>query len=335
MSLAMDTSFSEDEKRFVLGEMIKVSTIDVSAIVDFLRAHQVKPNWLSMQLPGGRNMNQCLGAVENMFQARFPPPNLTNFKRKSLSDLVDHPAKRQAMMPPVVEPPPARVLQPRPHPPNPNGYGPPPMASVTSNPAVTATGKKRGRPSKADKEAQAQARAAYSRPTEYAPITPAPLAPIQPPREYASSPGYEIAGGAADQNKKRVRPGTIDSPRQASGSFPLASPASATGTPRALPEPLEQVERANLSPRERGALPMDPRSPPLLPYIQQQDSSQSLPHIQPRSQPPVAIQPLPRPPSSYDQYRGPDPIFPDRDRSRSMPDQVPRDSPGSPVANRS
>ncbi|KAI1641054.1 hypothetical protein F4809DRAFT_637178 [Biscogniauxia mediterranea] len=328
----MDTTFSDDEKRFVLAEMIKVSTIDVHTLVNFIKAHNVEPNWMSMQLPGGRNMNQCLGAVDNMFQAKFPPPNLTS-KRKSLSDLVEHSAKRQAIIAPV-EPPlaPARVIQPRPPPPN--GYSPAP--SIGNSPAatttMTTTGKKRGRPSKADKEAQAQARAAYSRPTEYAPITPAPLAPLQPQREFASSPGYEIA---VDQNpRKRPRPNPVGSPRQPGSMFPLASPVSTTGTPRALPEPLEQVERANLSPHDRGSVPLDSRSPPLPPYLQQ-EPPQAHAHLQPRTQPPMPIQPTPRPPQVYDHYRGPDPIFPDRDRSRSMPDQIPRENaPASPVVNR-
>ncbi|RYP17338.1 hypothetical protein DL767_010036 [Monosporascus sp. MG133] len=238
----MDVSFSDDEKRFVLGEIIKVSNLDVATIVEFIRAHNVEPNWFLMQLPGGRNMNQCFGAVENMFQAKYPPP-LASFKRKSLSDMVDHPAKRQAIMPPV-EPPvaPARVIQPRPPPPNGYTSAPP----IHSNSGLTATGKKRGRPSKADKEAQA--RANYPRSTEYAPITPAPPAPavFQQQREYVSSPGYEVASSSVDQRQnKRGRAPAADNGQQATGGFPLASPASATGTPRGLPEPLEPGEKAS------------------------------------------------------------------------------------------
>ncbi|KAI0883378.1 uncharacterized protein GGS22DRAFT_29672 [Annulohypoxylon maeteangense] len=311
----MDTTFSDDEKRFVLGEMIKVSTIDVYTLVEFIKAHHVEPNWMSMQLPGGRNMNQCFGAVETMFQTKYPPPNLTSFKRKSLSDLVDHPAKRQAMMAPL-EPPvtAARVIQPRPPP---NGY--PPAVPVSISPPVTSTGKKRGRPSKADKEAQA--RAVYSRISEYTPITPAPLAPLaaQPQREYASSPGYEISSNPGDQKSKKRGFGAIDSPRQASSSFPLTSPASNTETPRAFPEPLEQVERSTLSPRDRGSIALDSRSPPLLPHIQQQqpDPSQGLPHLQPRAQPPHPYPPSPRNLQTYEPpHRAVDPIFPNRDRTR-------------------
>ncbi|KAI0455515.1 hypothetical protein F5B21DRAFT_513996 [Xylaria acuta] len=330
----MDTTFSDDEKRFVLGEIIKVSAIDVPTLVDFIKAHKVEPNWMLMQLPGGRNMSQCVRAVDNMFQIKFPPPNIGPLgKRKSLDDLTDHPAKRQAIMT-SFEPPlaPVRTLQPRLL--LANGYPPP----IASTPTVSATGKKRGRPSKADKEAQA--RAAHTRNTEYASIVPAPPAPPtvtptgQPQREYASSPGYEIAGTGGDQSsKKRSRPTAIDSPRQAGSSFLLASPASTTGTPRALPEPLEQIERTNISPRDNNSALMDSRSPPLATLIQ--DQSQTHSHILPRPQAPlVPIQPSPRPPQAYEPYRGPDPIFPDRDRSRSMPDQVSRNASASPVVSR-
>ncbi|KAI0901732.1 hypothetical protein F4806DRAFT_11165 [Annulohypoxylon nitens] len=335
----MDTTFSDDEKRFVLGEMIKVSTIDVYTLVDFIKTHHVEPNWMSMQLPGGRNMNQCFGAVETMFQTKYSPPNLTSFKRKSLSDLVDHPApKRQAMMAPL-EPPvaSARVIQPRPPP---NGY--PPPVPVSISPPVTSTGKKRGRPSKADKEAQA--RAVYSRMSEYAPITPAPppLAPLaaQPQREYASSPGYEISSNPSDQKSKKRGFGAIDSPRQTSSSFPLTSPASTTETPRAFPEPLEQVERSTLSPHDRGSIALNSRSPPpppLLPHIQQQqqDPSQTLPHLHSRQQPLNPYPPSPRNPQPYEPpHRAIDPIFPNRDRTRhDIPKDVP--PPVTTVADRS
>ncbi|TGJ82003.1 hypothetical protein E0Z10_g6765 [Xylaria hypoxylon] len=330
----MDTTFSDDEKRFVLGEIIKVSAIDVPTLVEFIKAHNVVPSWMLMQLPGGRNMNQCVRAVDNMFQVKFHPPNppiasIGGFgKRKSLGDLNEQPTKRQAITAPPFEPilAPVRALQPRP--PLANGY--PLMAPITSTPAGSTTGKKRGRPSKADKEAQA--RAAYSRTTDFPPITPAPPAP---PREYASPPGYEIASSGADQpSKKRSRPTTIDSPRQASGSLALVSPSSTTGTPRALPEPVEHIERTNMSPRDHSSVPVDSRSPPLAPMIQQHDQPQIHSQILPRPQAPLApIHPSSRPAQTYEPYR-PDPIFPDRDRGRSMPDQVSRNAPASPVVSR-
>ena len=274
-------------------------------------------------------MKQCIGAVESMFQTQYPPP-FTSLKRKSLSDL-DNPAKRQAVVTPI-EPPvaPARI-QPRPPP---NGYMT--AAPVTGGSGLTAAGKKRGRPSKADKEAQA--RANQSRATEYAPITPAPLAPAlhHPQREYVSSPAYEIVGSSHDQRQnKRGRPPTGETAQQPTGAYPLASPASATGTPRGLPEPLEHGEKGTVSPHDR---PIDSRSPPILPHLQQQD----LPHtphthspIQHRQPPPPPLLHPPRPAPVYEPYRGPDPIFPDRDRSRVVSEQPPRtSSPASISASR-
>ncbi|RYC60810.1 hypothetical protein CHU98_g5400 [Xylaria longipes] len=301
--VTMDTTFSDDEKRFVLGEIIKVSAIDASILVDFIKTHKVEPNWMKMQLPGGRNMSQCVGAVENMFQMKFTPPNIESLgKRKSLGDLNDHPAKRPAITTPFETPlAPVRPIQPRLL--LANGY--PPLAPITSTPTVSTTGKKRGRPSKADKEAQA--RAAHPRNTEYAPIVPAPPAPPtatptgQLQREYVSSPGLSCVHY-----------------RDA----------------RALPEPMEQIERTNMSPRDNNSAPVDSRSPPLAPLIQDQPQTHS--HILPRppQAPPIPIQPSPRPPQAYEPYRGPDPIFPDRDRSRSMPDQVSRNASASPVVSR-
>ncbi|KAF2962907.1 hypothetical protein GQX73_g10665 [Xylaria multiplex] len=274
-----------------------------------------------------------------MFRVKFPPPNIPVAsvgglgKRKSLGDLNEQSAKRHAFTAPPFEPTlaPVRTLQPRP--PAANGF--PLVTPITSTPAVSTTGKKRGRPSKADKEAQA--RAAYSRTSDYLPITPALPAPppAQPPREYASPPGYEMASSGADQSsKKRSRPTVVDSPRQVSGSLPLVSPASTTGTPRALPEPLEQIERTNMSPHDHSSVLVDSRSPPLAPLIQQHDQQQTHAQILPRPQTSLApIQPSPRPAQTYEPYR-PDPIFPDRDRSRSMPDQVSRNASASPVVSR-
>lgn len=70
----MDSSFTDGEKvrgnrpapppvelptnhraqRFVLAEMIKVSQIDIGALVDFARHYDIQPDWLSMQLPNGK-----------------------------------------------------------------------------------------------------------------------------------------------------------------------------------------------------------------------------------------------------------------------------------------
>lgn len=266
-----------------------------------------------------------MGAVEKVLPVHFPPAlNLSGLKRKSVGEVGDQPVKRQAVVTPIEQAHPPRNIQPRPPV---NGYAP--AASISSSPTVTSTGKKRGRPSKADKEAQA--RASFSRPTEYAPITPAPLAPAAPApqREYASSPGYEIAGSYMDaKGGKRGKPS--GSERSPMGSaYPLPSPASATETPRALPEAIERAGQTQ-SPRGIGCVaPADSRSLPARSPLQHplQPQSHALPPIQASAPPP-------------EQYRSDppriiDPIFPDRDRSRSAFDPTSRTTPAAPsVTNR-
>ncbi|KAK6866125.1 hypothetical protein PG995_002653 [Apiospora arundinis] len=348
----METSFSDIEKRFVLGEMIKASSIDVHLLVDFIKNNNVEQNWMHMQLPVGRNMYQCMGMVEKMLPVQYPvpPSHMTNMKRKSFSDLNEQPIKRQAVAAPSELPMAQRIIQPRPPL---NGY--PPVMTANTTPSLTSTGKKRGRPSKADKEAQA--RATYPRSTEYAPITPAPLAPINiapQQRDYASSPGYEVSGSPADP-RSRMRAGRIGAAENSPTglSYPLKSPASITDVPRALPEPIEHVERTTLSPQERGALAADVNKSPGFqamrqtpnPQLQQQQQQQQHPQPPPPHlpQPTASITSqytaaaprqspydLPRV-GEHDRARTLDPIFPDRDRSRSVSDHISRDmSPPQP-----
>ncbi|KAH7037739.1 uncharacterized protein B0I36DRAFT_70344 [Microdochium trichocladiopsis] len=358
----MDTSFSDDEKRFVLGEMIKVSSIDVPTLVEFIRANQLEPRWLSMQLPGGRNMHQCMGAVDNMFQIKFPPPDLPGYKRSTLSDMVDPAPKRQAVMMPSEQPmPPARIIQPRPASNSFISMSGPPMSTPSAGPSLTATGKKRGRPSKADKEAQA--RANYSRSVEYAAITPAPPPPatLRSPREYAASPGYEVSSYPEQKLKKRERQGMTGSPQPQGPSYAMASPVSTAGTPRMLPE---LTDKGPISPEGQKSVPPEKRSPSVLPQFihhhhsyhherppapqtqsqqQHQQHQHQHPHVShqeaPDSRPPsqgpmpphTQHHPPARPPAVFD------PIFPGRDRSRAgsdRPTPAPAPAAAPPITNR-
>ncbi|KAI1858311.1 uncharacterized protein JN550_012761 [Neoarthrinium moseri] len=327
----METTLSDQETRFVLGEMIKASSVDVPVLAEFIKAHSVEQNWMFMQLPIGRNMYQCMGAVEKILPVHFPqPPNLSTLKRKSIGEQSDQPLKRQAIITPTEPNYPPRNIQPRPPA---NGYA----AVPVSSPSVTSTGKKRGRPSKADKEAQA--RANYARSTEYAPITPAPLAPavFAPQREYASSPGYEIVTNPLDAKGKRRSQFGGNEMSPTSGGYPLASPASTTETPRALPEPMEQL-RQTQSPRDRGGQPIDSKSSTTRESMKYPSQAQGQSPPQPNTLPPIQQAPHPTPESrGPDTLRVIDPIFPDRDRSRSAFDPVARSTPPAPpaVINRS
>lgn len=296
-------------------------------------------------------MQQCMGAAERVLAAHQPPPtNFYSLKRKSSGDAPEQPSKRLITIAQVDSTHPPRNIQPRPIS---NGYAP--AGSINSSPSVpstgtgtgTGTGKKRGRPSKADKEAQARANS--FRTLEYAPITPAPApapAPSAPinmttQRDYASSPSYEIAGGTAEmKGRKRGLGGIENSPT--GGFYPLASPLSGKDIPRGGPEPVEQPSRTQ-SPREYGGgHPADLRPsslhPPLRhpsplpaqPQPQSLQQSNTLPPIQSGLQPTASAEPY-RP----EHPRMIDPIFPDRDRSRSAFDQLSRSTPPAPpVANR-
>ena len=260
-----------------------------------------------------------VGTVEKLFPVQFPAlPNHTSLKRKSLGGGSEEPTKRQAITTRTEPPLTQRNIQPRP----PSaGYAPSVPASGT--PAVTASGKKRGRPSKADKEAQA--RASYPKN-----ITPAPLAPLvlAPQRTYASSPRYEVSNGCADPRVKKHETDSGGAPPTASAAYP-PPPASSTGIPRALPEPMDQVEERTRSPSERWPASSGTRSPAVpshrdIPLTQAPRlPQQALPqpntplYAAPRHSPLYSPRPMSRP----------DPIFPDRDRNRGVGGHMARKTP--------
>ncbi|KZL71120.1 hypothetical protein CT0861_09110 [Colletotrichum tofieldiae] len=97
----MAYSFTEEEKRFILAEVIKTSDLDVGLLVGFLNTHNIEPDWLKMQLPSGRTMGQCLAVTGQMFQG---PMRIPDLKRKSMNDLLEQPPKRLAAASPM-EPP--------------------------------------------------------------------------------------------------------------------------------------------------------------------------------------------------------------------------------------
>ncbi|KAI8252930.1 hypothetical protein K4K58_007583 [Colletotrichum sp. SAR11_239] len=82
--------FSEEEKRLILAEVIKTSNLDLGHLVGFLKLHKTEPNWLKMQLPPGRTMEQCIQVTEQMFQG---PMRIPDLKRKPVGDLLDKPSK--------------------------------------------------------------------------------------------------------------------------------------------------------------------------------------------------------------------------------------------------
>ncbi|KAH6605101.1 hypothetical protein Trco_006808 [Trichoderma cornu-damae] len=56
----MAASFTQEEKRFVLAEMIKCSTVDIETLARFVKLNVLDPEWMTMQVPLGRNLGQCM-----------------------------------------------------------------------------------------------------------------------------------------------------------------------------------------------------------------------------------------------------------------------------------
>ena len=169
-TLMMNPSFTREEKLFVLAEMIKASRIDVDSLVRFIKYHKIEPDWMSMQIPLGRNMNQCMQFAEHISVAT------TSLKRRP-SDDYDHPSKRPAFSDMPEQPRPTSspgILQPavpsqtvnysmQARVPNGTLESPPP-------PPAPMPAKKRGRPSRADKAKR-----------DLRPLLPQHLAPRPPP----------------------------------------------------------------------------------------------------------------------------------------------------------
>ncbi|KAK0732771.1 hypothetical protein B0T21DRAFT_200982 [Apiosordaria backusii] len=218
----MESSFTDDEKRFVLAEMIKASHLDVGVLVNLIKSHEIQPDWLSMQLPGGRNMYQCIRAAETMFNAPMPPPLISPLKRKSFGDVSDQLPKRQALASPSEPPPHGLPYNATPafaqHPVNihhPNGQ---PTVALAPNPnTVPASAptpypgppRRRGRPPKSENRS-----GHWQITTSYPNITPAPIAPAPAPTPapQPSSPSF------------RVQPPIAPAPAPAPGQHPTPAP---------------------------------------------------------------------------------------------------------------
>ncbi|KAJ0109281.1 hypothetical protein J7T55_009612 [Diaporthe amygdali] len=276
-------AFTEDEKRFVLAEYIKASQVETGQLVEFIKTYNLQADWFAMQLPGGRNMHQCMRAASQLLDRELQLPSLPNLKRKSVSDFSEHVPKRVASMTPIQyqprQPPPlpqpqppaqtqpqlpqlhqpvatSRAIQPRPSsdPKQPavegygvfqskspsNGYG-----VFQSNPTV----RKRGRPSKAEKEAQARANS-----VNYPTSTPVPISP-----KPAISPatGTPVAGHASSRTAYHTATRPADSRSTGGGSIGAAGEMA-----RVLPRPYIEQAKSEKSPSIGNLVTPDPTREP-------------------------------------------------------------------------
>ncbi|KAK4165378.1 hypothetical protein QBC43DRAFT_208858, partial [Cladorrhinum sp. PSN259] len=264
-------------QRFVLAEMIKASQMDVGVLVEFIESQKIQPDWLSMQLPGGRNMHQCLRAAETMFKYPMPPPVISPLKRKSfgdISDITDHIPKRQAVASPGEAPPhfgvsPAFAAQVN-HPPRPNGTPSLPPVQTAPSPATTpwpGPPRKRGRPPKSESR-----QSNWQVTTSYPPISPAPPSSTQGPAPISAvahghqphSPSFNV------QSPYRHSMPSLQELRMGKKQLPEIAPRPTAGPPGSEPgrsptgpgmeyqERREEMQRQEQSPHGYA-----PRPPPL------------------------------------------------------------------------
>ncbi|KAK2013199.1 hypothetical protein LZ32DRAFT_266549 [Colletotrichum eremochloae] len=300
----MAYSFTEGEKRFILAEVIKTSNLDVGLLAGFLKAHKIEPDWLKMQLPSGRTMEQCLAATGQMLQGPMRAPDL---KRKSMTDLLEQPSKRLAAASPME--PPAQLpslasatqnLAPYPsmsvpsvlatpsQPPNPqlaniqprpagieSMGGPNGSSSPSQQQPAPLPPRKRGRPSRADKARQLRPLL----PQHLTPLAPAPAprslvaetptTPVESPA-YSLSPGPATEGHNEPARRKRGRPRLSE---KTQSSTILAEEQAKSRSARSTPS---QASR-----RPSGEVPRDSYNEnEQLPDVQKQNAISHISHLQ-------------------------------------------------------
>lgn len=233
----------------------------------------------------GRNMHQCMRAASQLLDRELQLPSLPNLKRKSVGDFSEHVPKRVASMTPIQyqprplphpQPLPLAQPQPQPQPPQPhqpvatsraiqprpssdpkqptaegygvfqskspsNGYG-----VFQSNPTV----RKRGRPSKAEKEAQARANSA-----NYPTSTPVPISPK--PAISPATGTTPVASHASTRTAYHTATRPADS-RSTGGS----NTGVAGEMPRSLPKHYTEQTKSEKSPSIGNLVTPDPAREP-------------------------------------------------------------------------
>ncbi|KAH7159929.1 hypothetical protein B0J13DRAFT_116703 [Dactylonectria estremocensis] len=214
----MGSRFTDEERRFLLAEMIKANCLEIEVIRRFVKAHVVEPNWMQMQLPLGRNMDQCVQAAHQLGFKHHAWP-----KRKMSGDQSEPAAKRialpgntdpSAMFAGVPSTAPTHVaILPRPAS---NAAEIPSMIAPQAPPPTVP--KKKGRPARADK-----ARFRPILPQHIAPA-PAPAPAPRPAEQGQHSPQSQHSYQNQEQNEISVAPPRTILPSGAPGQDSTSTP---------------------------------------------------------------------------------------------------------------
>ncbi|KAM0255762.1 hypothetical protein ACHAQJ_005432 [Trichoderma viride] len=176
----MAATFSLAEKRFVLAEMIKCSTVDIEMLARFVELNVPDPNWMIMQIPSGRNLEQCMQV------ANRPPAAPSHRSAMSQNDHLtnsgmNHPRQIAPRTSPGGQTPGAMPMSPVNMPPWPPADG---VEDRRATPYEAPAPRKRGRPSRVDRKTAVPPRLATIAPkppqSAPGPNTPRPILPATP-----------------------------------------------------------------------------------------------------------------------------------------------------------
>ncbi|KAF2003094.1 hypothetical protein P154DRAFT_110388 [Amniculicola lignicola CBS 123094] len=243
MEPVRDAPWAEHEKVYLLAEIMKAAPIPSHVLFGILRDSNIQPKWNDIALPNGRSVRSCQMAYNNM-TASYSTPDYRQPPQLPAPIVYPGPdlSKKRAHQP---DPTPTggRLLQPRP----PHAYsgefvsGPTYAISPVGEPANK---KKRGRPTKA--EAQARADAALARGEVYPPPRKAraSITASEPPFIEARQPGETPPGTTSAQ------PMTSMTPQH---TQPERGTESSSGKKKRGKPPALELEKPQRGPHEMGS----------------------------------------------------------------------------------
>ncbi|KAL1959012.1 hypothetical protein VTO42DRAFT_3253 [Malbranchea cinnamomea] len=162
MSSLPEKSWTEEEKRFLLTEILKGAGISSAYLFSIIKELRISPNWMEIPLPPGRSLKACQNAFQVMereyahnqqrsgFRPIAPLHSSPGTRKRPLADL--H-SPQATSMPRAIQPKPPNVIDPFP----PSESRPPVAIPRITDPPTGEPRKKRGRPSKAELQRRAQA----------------------------------------------------------------------------------------------------------------------------------------------------------------------------------
>lgn len=199
MEPAREPPWGEHEKVYLLAEIIKAH-FPSQLLLNIVRENNVQPKWTDIPLPPGRSLRSCQMAF-NELNATVPGPDYRPPRQQLPAPMTIYPApldtsKKRPHQPEVTTPL-GRLIQPRPPQPYPGEFVSGPAAYTMPQVGEPATKKKRGRPTKAEMQARAEAAAARGE------VYPAPrkgrastASMTEPPVLSSQAPGPSVPSSA-------------------------------------------------------------------------------------------------------------------------------------------